>query len=47
MYYFFISVASKKQRKVEVMEGILEAMETVENEGAVEDWVKDMLLIHV
>lgn len=34
---FFISVASKKQRKTEVMEGILETMETVENEGPAED----------
>lgn len=34
---FFISVASKKQRKAEVMEGILETMESVDNEGPVED----------
>lgn len=42
-----MSVASKKQRKAEVMEGILETMEAVENEGPNEDWVKDILLIHV
>lgn len=29
---FFTSVASKKQRKAEVMEGILETMEMAENE---------------
>lgn len=34
-HLFFIPVASKKQRKAEVLEGILETMET---EGGVENW---------
>lgn len=33
-YLFSMSVATKKQRKAEVMEGILETMET---DGVVED----------
>lgn len=37
-----MSVATKKQRKAEALEGILETMET---DGVVEDWILKMLMI--